>query len=115
MLYVCGPPGRPARAAVAEQRAESELGPFLVSDDHQQQLSAGLQHAGGFGERLVGALAIQVIDCVGADDRIEGGRLKGQLSHISRCDGRALIHTGGLEVREQPVLRRLAPSEVLVE
>ena len=115
VLDVCGPPGRPARAAVTEQRAESKLRPFLVGDDHQQKLSAGLQHAGGFGERLVRALAIQVIDRVGADDRIEAGRFKGQLSHISRRDGRALIHTGGLEVREQPLLRRLANSEVLVE
>ena len=79
LLDVCGPPGRAARTAMTEQGAESELGPFFVGDGHQQQLSAGLQHAGGFGERLVGALAIQVIDRVGADDRIEGGRFKGQL------------------------------------
>jgi hypothetical protein len=56
-----------------------------------------------------------VIDRVGADDRIEGGRFKRQFSHVRRRDGRALIHTGSLEVREQPLLWRLAPSEVLVE
>jgi hypothetical protein len=40
-LNVCGPPVRPARASMAEQRPEGEFGPFLVGDYRQQEISAG--------------------------------------------------------------------------
>src|SRR5690348_14641940 len=102
---MCGPPIRPARASMAEQRSEGELGPLLVGDNRQQEISAGFQYTRGFGERLIAPLAIEVIDRVGADDGIEGGRLERKFAHVGRHDGGALLYVGGFQVREQSLLR----------
>ncbi len=69
-----------------DQRPESKLNPWFFAHQNQQKISARFHHAGCFGECLSNALAIEMIDRIGADDGIEGGGFEGELAHVSGCD-----------------------------
>ena len=97
-------PAVPAgRAGMRKQRSPGQVEPQVFGDDHQQKLAAGFQHAGGFAEGLTHSVAVQVVDGVGADDAIEGGRFDGHLAHVAGLDGGALLDAGGFQVFEQPL------------
>ena len=69
-----------------EQRPERKLNPSVIGDKHQQEITSRLQFTRGFGKRLVDPLAIQVIDCVRADDCVEAGNFERQLPHVGGLD-----------------------------
>ena len=91
------------KAGMRKQRTPGQVEPQVFGDDHQQKLAAGFQHAGGFAEGLTHSVAVQVVDGVGADDAIEGGRFDGHLAHVAGLDGSALLDAGGFQVFEQPL------------
>jgi hypothetical protein len=98
LLQLCGPPRRATGAGVHEQRPEGELKPRFFADENQQKIPAGFYHAGGFGQRFLDPLAVDMIDGIRAYDGIERSRLERKFAHVAGLDCDALFHTRGLQV-----------------
>src|SRR5689334_22776225 len=92
------PPLRAACAAVQEQGAEGELLARVFRDYHHQEFATGFQYARCFAQRCRDAVAVQVIDGVGAHDSIERGSLERQLAHVAGLNRGAPFQAGGFQV-----------------
>jgi len=111
--YMFGPPIARAGSAMFQQRAKRELGPRLLRNHHEEEITAGFEHPGSFCYRLVAPGAVHMIHGVGAHHAIEFGGFEWKLPHVRRHNRGASVNSRGFQICEQSLLRRSLTAKVL--